>query len=337
MSTEQPEYVVTEEEYVDAIATDWPYGIGGEASPELQALADEAVAAYPRSAKLWCMRGDLIQLGSEESKYELLDALESYHRAVAVDPGFAEAYQEIGYYHDVYTEDFPAAEQAFRKAVELGAGMHSYLGLARVLAELGEKDKAIDVLSAERCPFYDDLDVREMRDEVEKGAWRPSEEAPDPDTMNSKLQMQTIAAAQTVPLRAVVLRPGRPVESAIFVGDEDEQNRHFGIFDEGRLVGVASLFRHPLPEAFRNESDPVHGVEWQLRGMAVEQSLQKGGVGRALLNGCIEFVEQQPNTLLWCNARSEAVGFYAKNGFETRGDEFVIPDVGPHFVMVFTR
>jgi predicted GNAT family N-acyltransferase len=37
--------------------------------------------------------------------------------------------------------------------------------------------------------------------------------------------------------------------------------------------------------------------------------------------------------MIWCNARLSAVRFYEKLGFETRGDEFDIPDVGPHVVM----
>jgi GNAT superfamily N-acetyltransferase len=153
--------------------------------------------------------------------------------------------------------------------------------------------------------------------------------------MNQAIQVWAITAAQTVPLRAEVLRPGRPVETAVFTGDEDEQNRHFGVFIEGQLVGVASLFRAPLPQAGRGSVDPADGPEWQLRGMAVRPLFQKSGLGRELLRGCMNFVYQEAESLLWCNARSSAVGFYLANGFETRGNEFLIPDVGPHFVMVY--
>jgi predicted GNAT family N-acyltransferase len=153
--------------------------------------------------------------------------------------------------------------------------------------------------------------------------------------MNPELEVRPIEAAQTVPLRSEVLRPGRPIESAIFPGDDDPKNRHFGVFKANELVGVASLFRSPLPEANRRLSDEPGGAEWQLRGMAIEPSTQKSGLGRALLRGCIEFVARTPGSVLWCNARSEAIGFYRNNGFETRGEEFVIPDVGPHFVMVY--
>jgi GNAT superfamily N-acetyltransferase len=153
--------------------------------------------------------------------------------------------------------------------------------------------------------------------------------------MNPELAVRPIEAAQTVPLRSEVLRPGRPIEAAVFVGDDDPQNRHFGVFQGDALVGVASLFRSPLPEANRLLDDEPGGEEWQLRGMAIEPFIQKSGLGKALLRGCIDFVARTPTGLLWCNARSSAVGFYRNNGFETRGEEFVIPDVGPHFVMVY--
>jgi tetratricopeptide (TPR) repeat protein len=143
MSPDYARYSVSEEEYIDAILTEWPYRHGhnptGEALLELLDLAEEAVAAYPLCAQLWDMRGDLILLGTEEAKYELDDALRSYQRAVEVDPSFAQAYESIGYYHDVHTEDFPGSELAFRKAVELGAGEKSDYGLARVLVEQGKR------------------------------------------------------------------------------------------------------------------------------------------------------------------------------------------------------
>ena len=53
-----------ESEYIEKLFALWP--TEGETSDEALALADEAVRAHPASAKLWCMRGDLIQLGPED-------------------------------------------------------------------------------------------------------------------------------------------------------------------------------------------------------------------------------------------------------------------------------
>lgn len=35
---------------------------------------------------------------------------------------------------------------------------------------------------------------------------------------------------------------------------------------------------------------------------------------------------------IWCNARTVAVGFYSRSGFEVISEEFEIPEAGPHFV-----
>ncbi len=64
-------------DYIEKLKSLYPTE-GGETSHQALKLTDEAVRAFPKSAKLWCIRGDLILLGSGESTYELADALASY-------------------------------------------------------------------------------------------------------------------------------------------------------------------------------------------------------------------------------------------------------------------
>jgi ribosomal protein S18 acetylase RimI-like enzyme len=73
---------------------------------------------------------------------------------------------------------------------------------------------------------------------------------------------------------------------------------------------------------------------YQLRGMATAPEARGLGLGRALVRECAAFTRANDAQLLWCNARSGAVGFYRKFGFEVMGGEFEIPDVGPHFRMI---
>lgn len=157
------------QEHIDTIASKWPKG--KEASSEILALAEEAVSAFPQSAKLWCMRGDLIQMSALEANYELADATASYQQAVTVDPLFGEAYESIGYYYDVVEINFAVSELAFRKAVELGEGQDSYFGLARVLAEQGKRDEALAALAPENCPFHSEFEIEILRDEIAEGQW----------------------------------------------------------------------------------------------------------------------------------------------------------------------
>jgi tetratricopeptide (TPR) repeat protein len=140
-----------------------------EESLEMLALLEEAVLACPQSPKLWCLRGDLIQLFDIEVQYEFADILHSYQQAVAVDPSFGEAYESIGYYYDVLEENLPVAEVAFRKAIELGMGLHSYFGLARVLAEQGKCEEALSVLAPDYCPFHGEIEIDILREEIEAG------------------------------------------------------------------------------------------------------------------------------------------------------------------------
>jgi tetratricopeptide (TPR) repeat protein len=142
----------------------------GRASSEDFKVLEEALGRFPTSPELWCLKGDLIQL-SDGPPYSLEDALKCYERALVIDPSCAEACQEIGYYHDVVSHDYGRAESAFRKAVRFGAGVRSYEGLARVLAELGRPDEALRFLA--ECPDDDEGRKQELENEIRTGIWGP--------------------------------------------------------------------------------------------------------------------------------------------------------------------
>src|SRR5690606_36785841 len=124
-----------------------------------------------------------------------------------------------------------------------------------------------------------------------------------------------------------ILRPNRPREAALFDGDDLPTTKHFGAFRFGELVGIASLFLAECPEL------PVLKPAMQLRGMATTPEVRGQGFGRALVMACLAHAQQNAMRLLWCNARCEAAEFYRKLQFEIVGDQFEIPDVGPHFRM----
>ena len=107
-----------ESAYIERLKSSYP-AEGGDVLNEVLACADEAVRAFPQSAELWCIRGDLIQLGSEDSPYELADALASYARALAADPKCVEAYEGIGYFYDLVMDDEERAKPNFERAAEL--------------------------------------------------------------------------------------------------------------------------------------------------------------------------------------------------------------------------
>jgi len=120
-------------------------------------------------------------------------------------------------------------------------------------------------------------------------------------------------------LRAQVLRPGRPAETAVFDGDSDPETIHLGAFtDDGRCVAVTTLVRNK-------------GL--QLRGMAVALEMRGRGVGAALLHAAHDAAAEAGFDSLWCNARQSAAGFYERHGWVIESDEFDVPGIGPHYTM----
>jgi GNAT superfamily N-acetyltransferase len=139
--------------------------------------------------------------------------------------------------------------------------------------------------------------------------------------------IRPISAADTIAVRWPILRPGFPRETAVFDGDDAATTLHFGAFDGGTLVGVASIYLVPFPP------HPDAAPAFQLRGMATLPEVRGRHFGEALLAACVAAAREKGAALLWCNARTSAAKFYAKNGWQIVGEEFDIPTVGPHFRM----
>lgn len=141
--------------------------------------------------------------------------------------------------------------------------------------------------------------------------------------MNLPIELRFITAEETLPLRSQVLREGRPFSECRFAEDGEAGSFHTGAVRDGRIIAVASWYPKPMEGRV--------GRGFQLRGMAVVPGLQRAGTGGALLafgerrvrDGCLA-------DFLWCNARVKAIPFYERHGWIIIGDEFEIPEVGPH-------
>jgi len=142
-------------------------------------------------------------------------------------------------------------------------------------------------------------------------------------------EVKPVAATDVLPLRQLILRPGKALAECVFGGDDAADTGHFGVFVGGRLVGIASICREAPPGAANRDA-------WRLRGMAVVEDCRRQGLGGLLVHACLEHARQLGSSLVWCHARTAAVGLYRNAGFRTVGEEFVIPDVGPHYLMTLT-
>ena len=123
-------------------------------------------------------------------------------------------------------------------------------------------------------------------------------------------------------LRYNVLREplGLPRSASAFAGDDAPETTHLiAVTEDGNVIGCVTLLRD--------------GEALQLRGMAVDEGWQGKGVGRALLDAVYA---EAKGRALWCNARLTAEPFYSRYGWESEGDGFDVPGVGPHVVMHWT-
>lgn len=141
------------------------------------------------------------------------------------------------------------------------------------------------------------------------------------------MEIRPITPAEARIVRLPVLRPGMSPEAAVFDHDDDPATRHFGAFEGGKLVGVATFFPEPCPVRPRQRA-------WRLRGMATFPEMQGRGGGSRLVEEGLRVARADNAELMWCNARVSARGFYERLGFATFGDEFVLPVAGPHYVMI---
>ncbi len=147
--------------------------------------------------------------------------------------------------------------------------------------------------------------------------------------MKTHPPIQKIEVQQARLLRHKILRPHQPPEACIYPNDNTTNTAHFGAFVTGELVGIASIFNEPPPQA----KDPF---AWRIRGMATETAMRGKGYGGLLLNACIDYAASQNGSYIWCNARTTVMGFYEKFGFRAQGEEFELPGIGPHFLMALT-
>ncbi len=138
------------------------------------------------------------------------------------------------------------------------------------------------------------------------------------------IQIREIKAEDTYQIRKKELRKNITLSEKV-PGDFDENTIHLGVFDLDELVCVATFMKTKSP-AFRGE-------QYQLRGMATEETHQRKGLGTAVLLEAEDILIKKDVDILWCNARVSALDFYKKLGYKTVGEVFKIPQIGPHYVM----
>jgi N-acetylglutamate synthase-like GNAT family acetyltransferase len=101
--------------------------------------------------------------------------------------------------------------------------------------------------------------------------------------------------------------------------EKEKEDVLMGAFEDDRILGCCLLTR-------------IDDNAVRLRQMAVPNSLQGRGIGRALMVFAENIARDMGYKTLIMHARKTAIGFYEKLGYSTIGKEFVEVTI-PHFVM----
>lgn len=143
-------------------------------------------------------------------------------------------------------------------------------------------------------------------------------------------------AALTYELRHAVLRPHQSVGAVALPGDDDPETTTFAVLDDaGEVVSTANIRPGAAPFDVAAVAGPAaaRSAGWRLRGMATRPDLRGQGLGAHALAAALGHVAARGGGLVWCNARLPALTFYERAGFQTEGESWVDPEIGPHIVM----
>lgn len=118
-----------------------------------------------------------------------------------------------------------------------------------------------------------------------------------------------------------MLRPGLPIGSEL-PGEDRPGVVHLGAFDGQALLSACLIFPESCPWL---PGEPA----WRLRSMATDPQHRGTGAGTALLDEARRIATADRASVLWCQAREPAIGFYQRHGWTPVGELFV-NDLGPH-------
>jgi predicted GNAT family N-acyltransferase len=103
-----------------------------------------------------------------------------------------------------------------------------------------------------------------------------------------------------------------------YINPEKEKNDTLiGAFENEQLIGCCILTH-------------VDDATLQLRQMAVENSLQKKGIGASIVFFAENLAKEKGYGVLMMHARDSVLGFYKKCGYHVNGEQFFEVGIGHH-------
>lgn len=139
-----------------------------------------------------------------------------------------------------------------------------------------------------------------------------------------------IPPSDALDLRRWILRPEAVSNDAVRYPEEGfETTATYGVHMDGTLVSIGTIMLSPYPGSAEQA--------WRIRGMATEVPFRSRGFGGLILEALLSYAAERGGGRVWCNARVEAIRFYERFGFVTRGDVFLTAGDRPHVLMDVDR
>lgn len=132
------------------------------------------------------------------------------------------------------------------------------------------------------------------------------------------LNIQEVPLETIWRIRKEVMYPEHTLEQVML--PDDDTGRHLGLFEDGEIRSIISLF--------------TKDQNLQFRKFATLTAHQGRGFGKLLLQHVFAQAKEAGITSIWCNARTSAMGLYRQFGmepfgktWEQHGHQFVIMQV----------
>ena len=143
-------------------------------------------------------------------------------------------------------------------------------------------------------------------------------------TTTNLVEIKSVSSDLIRPLRHAELRRGQDFSTTYY--DKDNETIHIACLSQNNVISCATFY----PEfSYKLKSKNPY----RLRGMATATDFTRRGIGTMLMKKAIKLLQKKNVDIIWCNARTGALNFYKKLGFEVIGDIFNIKDIGPHYYM----
>ena len=128
------------------------------------------------------------------------------------------------------------------------------------------------------------------------------------------ITFRQITTEEAKAIREHALRPTYPL-------DWHHDSFHIGAFDEDSLVAICSVYHE-------NPQQQLEQRAWRIRSIATLESHQKQGIGRQLVEKCIDYVRSKKGVFIWSNGHTSVGPFYEKCGFSLFGSKDSLPWIG---------